>query len=218
MLELPAIQKYLTKSALVFIDSNGNGTFDYNERVGASNYTRGTFSSTTNFSVLCSAVAGKTRLRIVCQENTAAAITACGTYAYAATEDYNVNVLPQSNPSAKFSIPDTIYTGANATFFKANQLGYTRQSCNSNLNPNLNTPASTSVNYTTGFNSPGNYQIGLALSNCQGTALVTKNISIVNPTSNLIEEFVSSANVVFYNGINPVTIQLFNLAQFEANP
>jgi hypothetical protein len=70
----------------------------------------------------------------------------------------------------------------------------------------------------TGFNSPGNYQIGLALSNCQGTALVTKNISIVNPTSNLIEEFVSSANVVFYNGINPVTIQLFNLAQFEANP
>jgi hypothetical protein len=106
MLELPAIQKYLTKSALVFIDSNGNGTFDNNDRVGASNYTRGTFSLTINFSVPCSAVAGKTRLRIVCQENTAAAITACGTYAYAATEDYNVNVLPQSPqvPTSPFQI------------------------------------------------------------------------------------------------------------------
>ena len=206
-----------TKSAVVFIDYNGNSTFDNNERVGATSYSAGSFSSNINFTVPCSAVSGTTRMRIVCQENTAAAIAACGTYAYGETEDYNINILPQSNPSANFSIPDTIYTGANATFFNANQLGYTHQWYNSNVDPTLNTVSSNAVNYTTSFNNPGNYQIRLASTNCQGTALVTKNITVVNPTSLPVAEFVSSANVVFYNGIDPVTIQLFDLSLFGAN-
>ncbi|MHB1277026.1 MAG: immunoglobulin-like domain-containing protein [Bacteroidia bacterium] len=201
-----------TKSARAFIDFNQDGDFtDAGENLGTTAYTSGTFTSLINFQVPCSGVAGTTRMRIVCIESNS--INPCGTFPYGETEDYNVNIIPGSSPTADFALPDTVYSGWVATFANVNQGGYTHKWYNSDIDPTLQTVVSTSVNYQYSFSTAGTYSLRLESTNCQGTAIKTKNVVVVDPTSTPVANFVSSINVYYYSG-NPVEIDLFDLSSF----
>ena len=199
-----------TKSARIFIDFTKDGDFDdAGENVGTTAYTGGTFTSLINFGVPCSAVAGTTRMRVVCIESNS--IPACGTFTYGETEDYNVNIIPGTSPTADFAIPDSVYTNWVATFANTNQGGYTHKWYNSAIDPTMQTLASTSVNYQYAFPAAGTYSVRLESSNCQGTAIKTKSVVVIDPTSTPIANFVSSINVFYFSG-NPVEIDLFDLS------
>ncbi len=203
-----------TKSWRAWIDFNHDGDFDdQGELLGAGNYTSGTFSSSVNFQVPCIGVAGKTRLRIVCQENSPANISSCGTFAYGETEDYDVNIIPGSAPTADFAIPDTVYTNWVANFINVNQGGYTHKWYNSDLDPTLQTVNSTGVNYSYTYTTPGTYSLRLESSNCQGTAIKSKTFTVVDPTSLPEPNFVVSLNQYAFTG-NPIEIDFFDLSLF----
>lgn len=205
-----------TKAARVWIDFNRNGQFEAAELLGATSYTGGTVTSTINFTVPCIAQPGVTRMRVVCVENTPAAIQPCGTFTYGETEDYNVELFAGGNPSANFSIPDTVYTGARTTFLNANPTGYTHKWFNSALDPTLQNVASTNINYSYTFNTAGTYNLKLESSNCQGSAFVTKQVVVRDPTSTPVPNFVTSANRVTFTG-DPVLIQFYDLSLFGAS-
>jgi len=201
-----------TKSARAFIDFNNDGDFDdAGEDLGTTAYTGGTFASLINFSVPCIAVAGTTRLRVVCVESNS--ISACGTFAYGETEDYNVNIIPGTSPSANFAIPDTVYTDWVATFTNTNQGGYTHKWYNADDDPTMQTLSSTAVNYSHTYTTPGTYNLRLESTNCQGSATTTKTVTVVSPTSTPVANFVSSVNHVYFTG-NPVEIDFYDLSQF----
>lgn len=200
-----------TKSARAYIDFNGDGDFDdAGENLGITAYTNGTFTSLINFQVPCIAGAGTKRLRIVCAESNPNP-PSCGTFTWGETEQYNVNIIPGSAPTADFSIPDTVYTNWVATFANTNQGGYTHKWYNSDIDPTMQTLASTSVNYQYSFSSAGTYSLRLESTNCQGSAIKTKSVVVVDPTSTPIANFVSSINVFYFSG-NPVEIDLFDLS------
>lgn len=201
-----------TKSARAFIDFNNDGDFDdAGENLGQTAYTGGTVTSLINFSVPCIAVAGKTRLRVVCIESNS--INSCGTFTFGETEDYDVNIIPGSSPNADFAIPDTVYTDWIATFTNVNQGGYTHKWYNSDVDPTLQSVVSTGVNYSYTFTSPGSYTLKLESTNCQGTATKTKTVVAVAPTSIPVPNFVSSINQYYYSG-NPVEIEFYDLSSF----
>ncbi|HCS20765.1 MAG TPA: hypothetical protein DIW47_09430 [Bacteroidetes bacterium] len=201
-----------TKSARVFIDFNQDGDFtDAGENLGSTAYTGGTFTSNINFQVPCSGVAGTTRMRVVCIESNS--ISSCGTFTYGETEDYNVNIIPGSSPTADFALPDTVYSNWVATFANTNQGGYTHKWYNSDIDPTMQVVASTSVNYQYSFSTAGTYNLRLESTNCQGTAIKTKTVVVVDPTSTPVANFVSSINVFYFSG-NPVEIDLFDLSSF----
>jgi hypothetical protein len=86
------------KAAKVYIDWNGNGTFDNNELVATSTVVNGTATYTTNITVPASVTAGDFSLmRVVLTETSdTAAIKPCGTYAKGETQDYRVQFLQTS--------------------------------------------------------------------------------------------------------------------------
>ena len=79
----------------VFIDYNQNGSFgDAGEQVYASaTTTSGAHVETASVLIPLTATLGVTRMRVVNVENSPASITACGTYTYGETEDYNINIV-----------------------------------------------------------------------------------------------------------------------------
>lgn len=201
-----------TKSARAFIDFNNDGDFDdAGENLGATAYTGGTVTSLINFQVPCIAVAGTTRMRVVCIESNS--INSCGTYTYGETEDYNVNIIPGTSPSANFAIADTVYTDWIATFTNTNQGGYTHKWFNADDDPTMQTLSSTAVNYQHTYTTSGSYNLRLESTNCQGTAITTKTVVVVNPTSTPVPNFVSSINHVYFSG-NPVEIDFYDLSQY----
>ncbi|MBI1222156.1 MAG: DUF5011 domain-containing protein [Bacteroidetes bacterium] len=203
---------YYTKRAKIFIDYNGDQDFDDpGEGVGQTQYTSGTFTSTVNFQVPCGATAGKTRMRIVCIESSS--ITPCGSYYYGETEDYDVVLLAGPNPTADFSVPDTVYTNWVAYFTNSNQSGYTNRWYNSDLDPTLQTVNSTGTNYSYAFTTAGSYTLKLESENCQGTATKSKTIVVVDPTSTPDPNFVSSTNHYYYSG-DPVEIEFYDLSLY----
>ena len=201
-----------TKSARAFIDFNNDGDFDdQGENLGATAYTGGTVTSLINFQVPCIAVAGTTRMRVVCVESNN--INPCGTFTYGETEDYNVNIIPGSSPSANFAMPDTVYTNWVATFTNSNQGGYTHNWYNADDDPTMQTLSSTAVNYQHTYTTAGSYNLRLESSNCQGTATTTKTVVVVNPTSTPEPNFVSSMNQVYFSG-DPVEIEFYDLTLY----
>lgn len=202
-----------TKSARAYIDFNGDYDFsDAGENLGITAYTSNTFTSVINFQVPCIAVGGTKRLRIVCAESNPNP-PSCGTFTWGETEDYNVNIIPGSSPTADFALPDTVYSNWVATFANINQGGYTHKWYNSDIDPTMQTLASTSVNYQYSFSTAGTYSLRLESTNCQGTAIKTKQVVVIDPTSTPVANFVSSINVFYFSG-NPVEIDLFDLSAF----
>ncbi|MCO5934027.1 S8 family peptidase [Mucilaginibacter sp. RB4R14] len=83
------------KAAKIFIDWNGNGTFDANELAATTAIVSATGTISGNIAVPATVSPGNiSLLRIVLNEtNDASAITACGTYAKGETQDYTVQYL-----------------------------------------------------------------------------------------------------------------------------
>lgn len=208
---------FYDKSARAWIDFNGDGDFDdAGELLGATQYTFGTFTSSFSFTVPCAATAGVKRMRVVCQEANPNNITPCNTYFYGETEDYNVTLVAGPAASADFSIPDTVYTDWVAQFININQSGYTHEWYNSDDDVTLSTLGSTNTNYSHVFTSPGCYDVKLVSTNCQGTAITTKQVCVVDPTSLPVPNFVVSTNIYYFTG-NPIEIQFHDLSQYGPN-
>ena len=85
---------------------------------------------------------------------------------------------------------------------------------NSDVDPSLTTVQSTAKNYSHTFTSPGNYQICLSNTNCTGTASSCKTITVYNPTSIPVPQFITSQNDVTFVG-DPVTIDFFDLSLYD---
>ncbi len=205
---------FYDKSARVWIDLNKDGDFDdAGELMGSTIYSSGTFTSNFNITIPCSATPGITRMRVVCEEDFATGISPCGTYFYGETEDYNIELKAGLPPSANYTLPDTIYSSWVAQFTNVNQSGYTHQWFNSAVDPTLQTVSGTAANYSYNFNSPGTYSLKLVSTNCQGSAQITKQITVVAPTSIPEPEFVSSTNLYYYAG-TPIDINFYDLSKY----
>ena len=83
-----------SNSVGVWIDYNQNGTFEITERAYLSPATTvGPHTETANILIPVTALPGITRMRVINVETAPANITACGTYLWGETEDYNINVV-----------------------------------------------------------------------------------------------------------------------------
>jgi len=94
------------KIAKVFIDWNGNGTFEANELVATSNVVNATGVYATNITVPSTVTPGNFSLmRVALSETTdASTITACGTYAKGETQDYRLQFLQTSIDAGAIAI------------------------------------------------------------------------------------------------------------------
>jgi hypothetical protein len=84
-----------SKAAKIFVDWNGNGTFDADELAATTDVVTGTGVISGNIDVPATVIAGNTSLlRVVLNETAApASITACGPYAKGETQDYRVQFV-----------------------------------------------------------------------------------------------------------------------------
>jgi subtilisin-like proprotein convertase family protein len=84
-----------TNSMAIWIDFNQNGVFETTEQVYVSPAaTAGAHTESGTINIPSTATAGTARMRVVCVETTTpGSITACGTYGWGETEDYNINIV-----------------------------------------------------------------------------------------------------------------------------
>ncbi len=209
----------------VWLDLNGDGDFtDAGEFLFRGVSTGAGATLIKSVSIPCSAIPGKTRMRIRndysyngspytygtgydCGNST------YGNQGYGETWDFDVQILSVASPTSNFSQPDTVYTGWNATFANANVVGYTHKWYNSDLDATLKTVNATTTNYSYAFPTAGTYTLKLESSNCQGTAIGSKSVVVVDPTSTPIANFVSSKNQIYFSG-NPEEVELYDLSSF----
>jgi subtilisin-like proprotein convertase family protein len=107
-----------SNSLAIWIDLNKDGAFTANERVFVSPATTvGPHFEVGNLAIPATALLGVTRMRVVNVETAPANITACGTYLWGETEDYNVNIVP-CVPVAITTQPANVSAtcGSNTTF------------------------------------------------------------------------------------------------------
>ncbi|MBI1222158.1 MAG: DUF5011 domain-containing protein [Bacteroidetes bacterium] len=208
----------------IYIDYNGDHDFDDPTEFvgrGISNGAKGTV--TINFTVPCTAISGKTRIRIR-QDYTysgssyrygpgnGCGVSVYGYQGYGESWDFDAEIASVSAPSANFSIPDTVYTNSPANFINSHQFGYIANEWDAvNLG---NSPDATSTNFKFSFPNTGTYQVRLSSTNCQGTAITTKSVDVVDPTSSPQPVFVVSQNEVIYDGVTPVYIDYYDLSLY----
>jgi len=211
----------------VWIDLNGDGDFsDAGEFVFRGESSGAGATLLRSVVIPCTAVSGKTRMRVRndydynnspynYQQSNECGNSVYGNRGYGETWDFDVEILSVGAPSANFSIPDTVYTGANATFTNGSIEGYTHKWYNSDLDATLQTVNATSLNYTYAFPAVGTYTLKVESSNCNGTAVRSKTVTVVDPTSTPEPNFVSSMNHVFFSG-DPVEIEMYDLSKYGA--
>ena len=102
------------KIAKVFIDWNGDGTFDASELVATTPVLSSTGTYTTNITVPATVTPGNYSLmRVVLTETTdASTIQACGTYAKGETQDYRVQFLQTSIDAGAIAIVSPVSSGS----------------------------------------------------------------------------------------------------------
>jgi hypothetical protein len=103
------------KVAKVFIDFNGDGTFDpVTELVATTGVINGTGTYTTNITIPATVTPGNYSLmRVVLVEtNSAAAVTPCGTYAKGETQDYRVQFIKASRDAGAISVSNNVANGS----------------------------------------------------------------------------------------------------------
>lgn len=197
-----------------WIDYNQDGNFDANEYIGNNSNTTGPL--TLQFTVPCSALPGSTYIRFRCDYYYAFnSNMGCGntSYGYGETMDYELTISGTANPSANFSIPDSIYVNSPVGFVNANQSGYIAHEWDV-LNQG-NSPDATTTNFNYTFGSTGTYQVRLSSTNCKGNSVITKTVTVIDPTSSPVPNFVSSANIVYFTG-DPTEIELYDLSLYGA--
>jgi hypothetical protein len=90
-----------TCNVKVWIDYNRDGTFDPVSELAYQSVTSSTNTVTGTVTIPVTALSGNTRMRVVFQETSnAALVNPCGTYSWGETEDYLVMIAPQSNCDA----------------------------------------------------------------------------------------------------------------------
>lgn len=97
------------KAAKIFVDWNGNGTFEANELAATTNVVNGTQTYSGNITVPVNVVPGNFGLlRVVLAETAdAATITACGSYGKGETQDYRVQYLKAATDAGVSAIVNT---------------------------------------------------------------------------------------------------------------
>ncbi|TWR27385.1 S8 family serine peptidase [Mucilaginibacter pallidiroseus] len=107
------------KAAKIFVDWNGNGTFETDELAATTNIINGTGAYTGTINVPLTVTPGNfSLLRIVLSEtNDASSILACGTYAKGETQDYRVQFTLPANDAGVTAVvtPDALSSCAVAT-------------------------------------------------------------------------------------------------------
>lgn len=204
-------------SGACWIDWNQDGTFSNTEYIGTNTTGTSAPTFTKSFTVPCNAIPGQTIMRFRCDYYSAVnANNGCGnvTNNYGETMDYIVTITGTANPTANYTLPDTVYTGAPAKFVNANQAGYI--SHNWDVINQGGTPDATTTNFTYTFPTAGTYQVRLTSANCQGQAISTKSFSVIDPTSSPVPSFVVSQNNVIYDGVTPLYIDFFDLSLYGA--
>jgi subtilisin-like proprotein convertase family protein len=110
---------FFGSAVAVWIDYDQDGVFAATERVYVSAATSNVARfETANILIPVTATAGVTRMRVVLVETAPANISACGTYTYGETEDYNVNIVVPTpctgtpNPGNTLSTQSAVCSGA----------------------------------------------------------------------------------------------------------
>ena len=102
------------KMAKVFIDYNGDGTFDpVTELAATTGVIAATGTFTANISIPASVIPGNYSLmRVVLVEtNSTAAVTPCGTYAKGETQDYRVQFTKASRDAGAIAVTNNVANG-----------------------------------------------------------------------------------------------------------
>ena len=190
-----------------WIDWDGDGSFDNNnDKVTTFSWYTGSgdYTHELTFTVPCNVTAGKTRLRIVLNEDFEP--TVCNTYGYGETEDYTVELKLPTTVNANFFIPDTAFVGTIVNFVNGTSGSYLNEW---DIN-NDGTIEYTTENVQHIFSSVGTYDVKLKLANCAGADSTVKKIVIVNPTAPTVADFVATQNKV-------ELFDVFNLVDLSTN-
>lgn len=102
------------KAAKIFIDWNGNGTFEANELAATTPIINATGTYNTNISVPVTVVPGNFSLMrvVLIETNDPATIQPCGNYAKGETQDYRVQFLKTSTDAGAVAIVNPATTGS----------------------------------------------------------------------------------------------------------
>lgn len=102
------------KAAKVFVDWNGNGTFEANELVATTGILNNSGTFTSNITVPVSVIPGNFSLMRVVLEETSdtSAIKPCGTYGKGETQDYRVQFLQTSTDAGVTAIVSPASSGS----------------------------------------------------------------------------------------------------------
>jgi PKD repeat protein len=220
MIQSAASSSYQT-SAAAWIDFNHNNAFDASEAISVTGQMAyGSTKVTKSFTVPCSAVAGKTRMRVsidYCYTSTYAYTASgyCGTpYGYGETIDYDVTIATAGSPTANFFLPDSIFTLSPATFANANQVGYIKHEWSTSVG-GLGSIVSTNTNLDFAFPSAGTYQVRVKSTNCTGSATVTKNVTVIDPTTPPSVRFLASRNYIPMESSDLVVDEIVDFKDFS---
>lgn len=208
----------------VWIDFNGDGDFaDAGEFLFRGESTGSGSSITRNIAIPCSAVAGQTRMRVRIDydyngssynynQSHACGNSCYGNNGYGETWDFTVNISSTTAPNANYTVPDTIYTNSPTRFLNANRSGYVKHYWD--VIGAGNTPDDSTLDFNYTFPSAGTYQLRLTSINCQGQDIETKTVTVVNPTSSPMANFVTSDNQVTFDGSTLIVIDFYDLSQY----
>jgi hypothetical protein len=135
------------KAAKIYIDWNGNGTFEANELVATTPIIDATGTYSTNITVPATVIPGNFSLMRVVQTETSdtSAIQPCGTYAKGETQDYRVQFLQTSTDAGVTAIVSPSSTNACAS---ASQVTVTLK--------NFGSQAISNIPVTVTITAPGN--------------------------------------------------------------
>ncbi len=205
----------------VWIDWNGdNDHADAGEFAvpTISGITSAGFTATRTISVPCNAVAGLTRMRIRHAGFNLAlnANNRCNNMTWGETFDFDVTIDVPANPTANFFIPDTVFTNSPANFINANSTGYISHDWSTSV-AGLTTTEATTTNFAYAFPSAGSYQVRLTSTNCLGSATVTKNVVVVDPTTPPTVRFLASRNLIQLAANDPVVDEIVDFLDFSTS-
>lgn len=173
----------------VWIDFNGNQTFEASEALGnKTNTSTGDFTYSWTFTVPCNVTSGTTRMRVCLNEDIPPA--ACGNQAYGEAEDYTVSLSVPPGLSSNFFAPDTVYIGTISTFVNANQSGYIGHEWT------IGSSSYSTTNAEHIFATAGTYSVKLKSTNCLGSDSTTKTVVAIAPTAPPVADFVANKNII----------------------
>jgi len=189
----------------VWIDMNGDNTFDASECISTAASPFGAIATNTSvtktLTLPCVAVkGGKVIMRVRCSYYTFTPSQGCGTIAtYGNILDFEVNIKPVSAPVADFTIP----TGPN---FVKTPINFNSTTTSSAYNQvwtftGGNTIIGSGTKGKASWNATGYYNVKLKQDYCGLADSVTKAVKIENPTAAPVADFIAASNQVeiFYN-------------------